>query len=219
VTTTNSFGVKTNGWLWGAYDSALRWGENTVTGVVDGGTAGEQLKAEFNEDSGPNECDLSTGDSGGAVFVLEGATWQLAGINYSVDGYFNYTDTDAGKFDAAIYDQGGLYEGDGTNWVWMPDLPHHQPGAFYATRVSSQTAWINGILAQPIPGTERVVLQAAEVVMGLYADDSSAVVEESTRTVTLPQPGRARFYRLRACAPLQITSIELAGSSLILRYE
>ena len=218
VTTSGTSGTKTNGWSWGVRDNVTRWGQNTVSDIFKDPSLGDQLQAEFNANGGPNECHLSTGDSGGAVFLLEGGTWKLAGINYSVDGPYNTTDSGAG-FNAALFDQGGLYHQDGTNWVWTRDWPPEQPGTFYATRVSSHVAWVNDILNQAIPDNERVVLQSAEQVTGLYADDSSAVVDESARTVTLPPPAGPRFYRLRACAPLQITAILQADGDLVLRYE
>jgi len=195
-----------------------RWGSNTVTAIFEDPTMGELVQAEFNANAGPDECHLSTGDSGGAVFLQDGGTWKLAGINYSVDGPYNTTDSGDG-FNAALFDQGGLYYLDGTNWVWTPDRPREQPGTFYATRVSAHLVWINSILNQVIPDNERVVLQSAEIVTGLYTNDSSAVVDEATRTITLPQPGGPRFYRVRGCAPLRITTIESAGSNLIFRYD
>jgi hypothetical protein len=219
VTSTNSFGVKTNGWLWGSYDGAVRWGENTVTGIEDAGLDGGQLKAEFNADGGINECDLSWGDSGGAVFLQEGTTWRLAGINYSVDGYFNYTNTDTGRFDAAIFDQGGLYQGEGTNWVGMPDLPHPQPGAFYATRISPRLDWVNTVLSMPLPDEERLALLSANRVEGPYQDDPLATIDEAARRITLAQPTEPRFFRLRSCQALTLRSIQTQSGLLILTYE
>ncbi len=218
VTTTGISGTKTNGWLWGARDFVMRWGQNVVTDIFPDPTVGDLLQAEFNANGGPNECHLSTGDSGGAVFLSDGGTWKLAGINYSVDGPYNTTNSGAG-FNAALFDQGGLYILDGTNWVWTPDQPHDQPGTFYATRVSVHVAWIDSILAQPIPDAEQTVLQFAEAVAGLYADDPTARVSEATRTVTLPQPLGPRFYRLRACTALRVTSIQASGGVLTLSYE
>ena len=219
VTTSGISGTKTNGWLWGATNYITRWGQNTVAAIVEDPNLGDLIQAEFNADGGPDECHLSTGDSGGAVFLQDGGTWKLAGINYSVDGPYSTNASGVGFFNAALFDQGGLYYQDGTNWVWMRDHPQDQPGTFYATRVSSHLVWIDSILAQTIPDNERVMLQSAETVTGLHADDPSAVVDEVARTITLPQPGGTRFYRVRGCAPLRITSIESAGSDLILRYD
>src|SRR5213592_3616881 len=72
VTTTDALGtVKTNGWQWQLelYDGVVRWGENVVTGIVDGDSLfgsglGELLQATFDANGGSNECHLSFGDSG-----------------------------------------------------------------------------------------------------------------------------------------------------------
>jgi hypothetical protein len=218
VVTTNEFGAKTNGWLWGPADGAMRWGENTVTQIVDGGVGlGDLVQAEFDAAGGPNECDLSVGDSGGGVFLQEGATWKLAGINYSVDGPYNRTNT-GGGFEAALFDQAGLYQFDGTNWVWMQPLPRDRPGSFYATRVSAHVDWINGILSSPLPEAEQLVLQAADAAEGPYRDDLTAAVDEVARTIRVPQPAQPRFYRLRSCQALTVQSVQAQHESLVLIY-
>jgi hypothetical protein len=217
VTTSGASGTKTNGWQWGARDYVTRWGSNAVSAIFQDPTMGEMLQAEFNANAGPDECHLSTGDSGGAVFIQKGGTWELAGINYSVDGPYSTTNSGTG-FNAALFDQGGLYVQDGTNWVWTPDRPREQPGTFYASRISSHLAWINGILAQPIPDAERVVLQFADDIAGAYADDLTAVADEVSGTITVPVPATPRFYRLRACLTLRITAIVPQGPNIILRF-
>jgi hypothetical protein len=219
VITTNLFGAKTNGWLWGAYDGAVRWGENAVTEIADGEGAGEQLKVGFDAGGGANVCDLSWGDSGGAVFLQDGATWKLAGINYSVDGPYNYTNASAGMFDAALFDQGGLYQFDGTNWVWAPDLPIDQAGGFYSTRISSELAWIESVLALPVPDEERLVLQSARQATGPYADAPEATIDEVARTISLPRPAQPEFFRLRSCQALTLRSIRAENEILILTYQ
>ena len=224
VVTTNLLGSKTNGWLWADYDGVTRWGENAVTDIADGGAVsgradvGDLLKAEFNANGLANECHLSWGDSGGAVFLQEGPTWKLAGINYSVDGPYNHTSSEAGKFEAALVDQGGLYQYDGTNWVGTPDLPQDQAGAFYATRLSSHLDWVNTVLSLPLPEEERLVLQSADSVRGPYRDDPTATLNEATRTILLPQPARPQFYRLRSCRALTIDSVHAPDGILILSY-
>src|SRR2546422_7564805 len=150
VTTSGGlFGSKTNGWQWGPYDGVQRWGENVIAGIVDGNGLfgsgiGQLLQAAFDANGGPNECHLSTGDSAGALFIKDGATWKLAGINYAVDGPYNPTNSGPG-FNAAIFDEGGLYKGGEGNWVLTPPLPANQPGSFYSTRISARADWINGV--------------------------------------------------------------------------
>ncbi|HKS36460.1 MAG TPA: hypothetical protein VJW76_04670 [Verrucomicrobiae bacterium] len=226
VTTTNFLGnIKTNGWLWGPYDGAQRWGTNVVASVVNGdgvlGDAGigEVLQATFDASGGPNECHLSVGDSSGAVFIQDGPQWKLAAINYAVDGPYNTSDTGAG-FDAAIFDAGGLYEKNAAGtWTLTPDLPGNQAGSFYSTRISSRMNWINSVLSAPIPPDSQPVLQSSTTVNGTFADHTNAVVDDTAKTVTLPQPGQSEFYRLRSCSSHRIASIRVQGGNVVLTYE
>lgn len=67
------------------------------------------LSATFDAGQGPNEAHLSGGDSGGAVFIMDGSTWELAGINYAVDDPYSLT-PGGSSFIAAMYNQTGLYD-------------------------------------------------------------------------------------------------------------
>lgn len=224
VILTNLLNNELKGWQWGTYDGVLRWGENQVEGIVNGdgvlgsGGIGEVLQATFDLNGGSNECHLSVGDSAGAVFIKEGATWKLAGINFAVDGPYNTTDSGDG-FSAAIFDQGGLYQRQGTNWVLTPDLPFDQPGSFYATRISSNLDWINSVLSSTAPGDSAPTLQSATNVAGPYADFTGALVNDLTRTITLAPSAQPEFYRLRSCSSLRISAIQFQGGNLIMSYE
>ncbi len=140
------------GWKWGTADHVQRWGVNVTAGITAGGTGvGDLIRAAFNRaaaESGQDECHLSVGDSGGGVFIQDGnGVWRLAGINYSVDSYFNTVDDCETKYNAAIFDEGGLYRIDNScNSSFTADRPFDQPTNFYATRISAHTAWINGII-------------------------------------------------------------------------
>lgn len=219
VTSTNLFQVHTNGWLWGAADGAIRWGENEVARIVDGDGVlgatgvGEVLAADFDAGAGPNECHLSVGDSSGAVFIQDGATWKLAGINFAVDGPYNTSGTGSG-FNAAIFDESGLYRSNGG--VWIP-TPIAQPGSFYPTRISTRINWINGVLSLPI--LDEPTVQSASTPGGTYTDFSPAVVDDVAKTVTITQPAGTQFYRLRACTALHISSIRLENGNLVLTYQ
>jgi len=137
------------GWQWGDYDGVQRWGRSIVANIVPGDVgSGDLLEMVFKAKSAASGVHLSSGDSGGPVFIKDGKFWKLAGINYAVDGPFNTTDSGAG-FDGAIFDAGGLYVGDGTNWTLIPDLHAKIPTAFYSTRISSRTNWVNSIIQQP----------------------------------------------------------------------
>jgi hypothetical protein len=123
----------------------MRWGENVVGGIFYGGSSlGYLLRVSFDRTGGPNEAMLSTGDSGGGLFVQEGGIWKLAGICYGVDGPFNTSPAGAGFF-GALFDKGGLFEKRGTAWHHIPDTEPDIPGSFGATRVSEHVDWITAI--------------------------------------------------------------------------
>lgn len=140
------------GWQWGNYDGVLRWGQNTVTGTTTHPTFGPQLAATFDKTGGSNECHLGLYDSSAPVFVNDGSSWKLAGIAGLVDGGFSTTSAEAG-FSAFIFDARGLYVG-GSGPITAAIAV---PSSFYATRVSSRTSWIDGILALPLTATVTLV--------------------------------------------------------------
>jgi hypothetical protein len=147
------------GWQWGTGDGRLRWGQNTVNSVVNGGSYwGALLYALFDASGGPNEAHLAVGDSSGPVFIDDGTGWKLAGIAAAVDAAFNTTNTGSG-FNAAIFDARGLYYGNSGNWTLEPLAdPSPLPSGFYATRVSIRTAWIDGVVPPVVDSSDTPLL-------------------------------------------------------------
>ena len=225
VTTTNILGmVKTHGWLWGPYDGVVRWGQNTISGHIDGNIVygivlGDLLQAAFDANGGPNECHLSSGDSGGALFIQDESVWKLAGINYAVDGPYNTT-TNGPGFNAAIFNERGLYTTNSIvgGWEPVPDVGPDQPGSFYATRISAHVSWINSVINAGA-ATDTPILQSSNRAEDGYADDTNAIVDDASKTVTIALPGGSRFYRLRACSPLTIQSLRFENGNLVLKYQ
>jgi len=140
-------GGLTNGWMWGATNYVQRWGESDVDSITNlGFGVGELLTCTFDDGAGSNECQLSIGDSGGAIFIQDGGVWKLAGINRSVDGPFSNTVADSESFSAAMLDMRGLYEQvDPTNWVLVSG-PEPVSSAFYCTRISANLDWISSVI-------------------------------------------------------------------------
>lgn len=152
-----------HGWQQTAADGVARWGSNIVNDVTTFAGYGELLVSAFN-DSGPfyttEEATLSTGDSGGGVFVNDGGIWKLAGVNFSVDGYFdtNNTTGDGSDFSAALFDRGGLYQGsDAQGWTLIPNVGPDNPSSFYASRISASAAAIQAIAVVPEPQSALLV--------------------------------------------------------------
>ncbi|MBM3835260.1 MAG: VCBS repeat-containing protein [Verrucomicrobia bacterium] len=154
VMISSNFGDQLKGWKHGVADGRLRWGVNVVESILNGNSSGrtgigELLRVAFDAESGPDEAHLSTGDSGGGIFLKDGAVWKLAGVNYAVDGPYNLSDSGTG-FAAAIFDEGGLYKQSGGTWVRVSDTLGDRPGGFYALRISRRISWIQSVLDTPI---------------------------------------------------------------------
>ena len=124
------------GWEWGNGDMVQRWGENQISEAN-----GYTLYATFDQNGKLNEAHLSSGDSGGAIFINDGGVWKLAGISFAVDGPFATTSGGA-TFDATLFDARGLYDSIGR--PISSSAP--APSGFYALRVSAQLPWITSIL-------------------------------------------------------------------------
>jgi len=130
------------GWLWGNADNVQRWGRNQVSSIETFQGVGQLLRCEFNRPGIADECHLSTGDSGGGVFVLENGLWRLAGINYAVEGPFQLPPSESSTL-GAFFDKGGLkYEEPKDVWNPIPDTLEDKPTSFYSARVSASLAWL-----------------------------------------------------------------------------
>jgi hypothetical protein len=144
------------GWAWGPFDTPgggfLRWGENIIDMVISNGSANNQLLvSDFDSNGLDNECHLSTGDSGGALF-LEQNTWKLAGIHYAVDSVLAAADPES-AFNAALYDVRGYYFESGGQFGQF-NGPVARPSAFYSTRISNRLPWICSVVADAKPALE-----------------------------------------------------------------
>ncbi len=175
------------GWKWGVSDGVERWGENIISAVHTDQTVGELLQADFDRDGITNECDLSWGDSSGGMFIQDGSTWKLAGVNYTADGPFSLDATTNTEFDGAIMDSGGLWFAIGPkSWAGYVDDPVDYPSSFYSTRVSAHVSWINSVINFE-PGQD-LRFVAIRIVT------TSCLVSLST--------GSNRLYRIEHCSDL-----------------
>lgn len=134
------------GWVTGSYDGLHSWGRNTIDGTITDPTLGRFLVTFFDRVAGQDEGQLAYADSGGGVFINDGGTWKLAGINYGVDGPYKYALTDPSAFSAALFDQSGLYWQTGLNTFGPAPS---QPSAAYLTSISGNLDWINATVPEP----------------------------------------------------------------------
>lgn len=148
------------GWTWGISDGQTRWGENTIEN-----NSGSLVKLTFDLDGGPNEVHLSSGDSGGGIFVQEDGIWKLAAINYAVEGPWKY-ESDGDTFNGAVYDRGGLYRG---STLYADELAD-DPGVFYGTSISSNYEWLMSVALVPVPEPSTWVLLVAGIGVLLWRE-------------------------------------------------
>ena len=160
------------GWRWGTADRLARWGTNQVAATVSDNLGAQYLYATFDAAVGGNEAHLSSGDSGGAVFINDGGVWKLAGINASVDGSWQYTNnsntgqTGEAEFQAALFDARGMYLGsDASGWTLVTNEGEPVPSGFYSTRISSYQSQIYTITGVPEPGCLALVAFGGLMVM------------------------------------------------------
>jgi hypothetical protein len=83
-----------------------------------------------------------------------------------------------------------------------------------AVTADDRVAVLNYLLIVPA----QVTAQSSSVASGAYLDDATAVVNLSTRTITIPINGAARFYRLNAIVPMKISSIAVSGGTVTLKF-
>ncbi len=136
------------GWLWGDGDQVLRWGTNTVERIGQPeANFGELLIADFDFglEISPTEGMLSSGDSGGPVFLQDDdGVWKLAGVNYSVSGNYYADEAGDGEFIGALFETSGFFLRDGQEYT-----PASGPSEFYSTRISAHQEFILAIVPEP----------------------------------------------------------------------
>ena len=214
---------KLRGWRWGINDGRVRWGENEVHAItthrgapITNSTQLQFLHALFNTNAGPNEAHLAAGDSGGGLFIQQQGVCTLAGINQSVDGEYS-TNASGPGFDAAIFDERGLYQGRSTNWVLQTGT-EIQPGGFYATRISAYRDWIDRIIQFGNPFGQ-VVVETTPALDQPFTAAQAVEVDLELQKVQLPLTATNEFIRLRSFAPIAITSLTNTPSSIVLQFE
>lgn len=125
-----------HGWGWGAADGVQRWGRNVVALVSN-----SDLYATFDQGGAASEAHVSTGDSGGGVFIKDNKTWKLAAVTERVDTGVSAT-PGGPLFEAALFDQRGFYDSNGHLISGTKAIP----SGFHAVRISSRLSWIRSIV-------------------------------------------------------------------------
>ncbi len=105
-----------HGWQTSGADARLSWGRSWVAAAIPAQTIrsasafGDGLAAPFDADAGPDAGGVSSGDSGGGVFLKdEDGQWKLAGVIYGVETGFYSSADPKNSISGAIFDSRGLY--------------------------------------------------------------------------------------------------------------
>ena len=156
-------GNEVRGWEHTNPDGVARWGTNEISGTSGSG-AGTLWVANFDGTGGTDfEAGLSVGDSGGGMFINDGGVWKLAGVNYSVDGFFDTNDVigDGTDFSASMMNMRGFYVGsDGGTWSQVPQGPGDVPSGMYFSSVTANATAIQSIISVPEPSGALLVTAA-----------------------------------------------------------
>ncbi len=166
---------ETRGWLWGSNDQRARWGVNVVDSIEPSSSAADLLVTDFDEAPGTEECQAASGDSGGALFIKDGATWKLAGVIYAVDGKYdtNTTCEDSSDFNAAMFDALGFFIGSDNaacdQWEPVTVGDDTDESRAYASRVSASASAIQAIIQAALDDAIKTPLQRYDDWMTGYA--------------------------------------------------
>lgn len=142
------------GWRWGKVDGQVSWGVNHIDRVTPAGgfnnlSGGEKLCFAFQNNGDPNTCSVSSGDSGGAMFIMDEGHWKLAGINHGVNGLYSATGVSSDEFSAAIFDGRGLWQRYGNGFAWTNELDSYPATTLsFSTRISTYAPEILDIINQ-----------------------------------------------------------------------
>jgi hypothetical protein len=157
------------GWQGGTRDGVQSWGQNVVSdtpNITEGSTSGDTLAFNFDANGIANECSLSTGDSGGGEFIDHNGTWALAGISWTVTSPYSTAADGSNSFNAAIFDQTGLYV-QNSDGVWAAGADP-STGTSYGSRISSHMTWLESYVPDltVVPEPASLVLWAGFLPIG-----------------------------------------------------
>jgi hypothetical protein len=102
-------------------------------------------------------------------------------------------------------------------------LPKPSGAQFYRIRLDPQVVitaeqQVGGLLILHFE-PRSLVLQSSAAVEGPFADEMGVTLELANHLLKMPKLGRARFYRLRADQPRQITNLAFDNGFLVLHYQ
>jgi hypothetical protein len=121
---------------------------------------------------------------------IVGSLWDVGQVGTSLVGQVSATD--------AVYASGSV----GLFAVTQAPIP------------TVDTTFDNVVVMTP----EVVVLSSSQAATG-YVLDTTASINKVTKTITVPQSGTARFYRLQGANQTTITSTTVVGANVVMTYQ
>lgn len=141
----------------------------------------------------------------GAKSVLLSGGAQAGNIFWQVAGGVGVDLGSTSHFEGTILAQAGI---------------NLQNGASINGRLLAQTAVTLQANAVTLTTSSTIGLRlrSARVVNGRYTDAAGQSVNLTTKTITVPQSGNTRFYRIWSATAFTITSITVSGGSVVITY-
>jgi hypothetical protein len=205
--------IQDRGWKTGLADGVRRWGTNEVEGVED--FFGDLLECRFDQAAGGDEAMLSSGDSGGPLFVRDtDGAWKLAGIHFAVSGPFS-PDTNAAPFFGAFYDTAGWFEGLAGQQERLPRLPRPRPASCYSSRISSSAAAIGRFVAGASDAGEPRI-ESTEDLGRPFSPEAGYAVDAGRGVITVVGGQERRFFRVSGAG--RISAVALRGANVEITY-
>lgn len=87
-----------------------------------------------------------------------------------------------------------------------------------APNFQDRLVMLNYLLFVPTSAASTVVLVSSSTVNGTYTEPVGYFVNQGTKTATVPQSGSQQFYQLSAASALTITSINVSGGVVTIKY-
>lgn len=143
------------GWRCASGDGRMSWGENVISSIIigNGGWAEQSdlLQFSFDANGGPNECQVTGGDSGGGVFLCQAGQWMLVGVLHGGIRSYRLGGADALVCEAALIDARGLFmDMPPDHFMYINSREENpRPSVSYATRVSSYRDRIRAAMEVP----------------------------------------------------------------------
>ena len=207
------------GWSWGKADRVMRWGTNRISAIINASNhpvKHDSIEAfnfacRFNNFLNPNECTLSSGDSGGGIFSKFGNAWNLIGINYAVTGPYR-SDPNSLSFNASVYNGSSLYIFRNNKWVLNNANFGFNESQFFATAIPARMEWIEYVVGIIDENIHPIEILISDTVDGHFTQSHRIELDWKKRKIEIPVSGETKFFKIKNELGYQIDEPKLIKS-------